>query len=163
MKAGRTLEIDEDLSFQKREWLFQRIGLGVLFLFVLTALLGFTGMGGPFSHGEAGERGGPVFVEFERFVRRGTTSTVRIHLRGAPGDVRLFVWAPYLEDARIESVAPEPELVTIEAARHVYLIRLGSSEALVTMHIDHESYGTLEAEVGLVDGPSVRFTQLALF
>ncbi len=68
-RKDRTLDIDEDLNFQKREWFFQRVGIGILFLFVLAALLGFTGMGGPVSHGEAGERGGPVFVEFERFVR----------------------------------------------------------------------------------------------
>ena len=162
-RKDRTLDIDEDLNFQKREWFFQRVGIGILFLFVLAALLGFTGKGGPVSHGEAGERGGPVFVEFERFVRSSTTSTLTLHLRAAPGDVRVFVSAPYFEHVRIENVVPEPELVTIEAARHVYLIRMGSSEAIVTMQVDHESYGTLEAEIGLVDGPSVRFTQLALF
>ena len=161
--TDRRLDIDEDLNFQRREWSLQRVGIGILFLFVLAALLGLTGMGGPLSHGEAGERGGAVFVEFERFVRRGTASTIKLHLRASPGDVRVFVSAPYFEHVRIESVAPEPELVTIEAARHVYLIRMGSSEAIVTLQVDHRSYGTLEAEVGLVDGPSVRFTQLALF
>ena len=159
----RTLDIDEDLNFQKREWALQRVGIAALFLCVAAALLGLTGMGGPLSHGEAGERNGPVFVEFDRVVRRGARSTIRLHLRGTPGEVRVFVSAAYVEHVRIESVTPTPELASVEPARHVYVIRLASNDAIVTMHVAHDSYGRLEAEVGVADGPSVRFTQLALF
>ena len=159
----RSLEIDEDLHFQQKEWFFQRIGVALLFLFVLAALFGFTGMGGPMSHGEAGEPGGPVHVEYERFVRRGGLSTVKLHLRTAPGDVRFWVSAPYFEHVRINSVAPTPELVTVETDRHVYLIRSGSPDITVILMVEHEAAGTLDAEVGLVGGPSVRFSQLAIF
>jgi len=162
MKA-RSLEIDEDLQFQKKEWIFQRIGMVGLALFVLAALLGFTGMGGPFSRGEAGERGGPLHIEYERFVRRGGFSTLTLHLHAAPGDVRFWVSAPYFEHVRIESVAPTPELVSVETDRHVYLIRSGSPDVTVTLKVEHEAAGTLDGEVGLVAGPSVRFHQLAIF
>lgn len=162
-KKPRTLEIDEDLNFQKKEWFFQRIGGGLLLAFVLAALFGFTGMGGPMSRGEAGGRGGPLHIEYERFVRRGGLSTLRLHLRSAPGDVRFWVAAPYFEQARIDSVAPTPELVSVETDRHVYLIRSGSSDVTVTLTVEHEAFGMLNAEVGLVDGPSVRFSQLAIF
>ena len=163
MSRKRTLEIDEDLHFQQKEWFFQRIGVGVLVLFVVAALLGFTGMGGPMSRGEAGESGGPLHVEYERFVRRGGMSTVTLHLRSAPGDVRFWVSTRYFEHVRIESVAPAPELVSVETDRHVYLIRSGSSDVTVTLEVKHEAVGTLDAEVGLVGGPAVRFSQLAVF
>src|SRR5688500_4063366 len=162
-KKARTLEIDEDLRFQRKEWFFQRIGALLLVLFVIAALLGFTGMGGPLSHGEAGERSGPLHVAYERFVRRGGTSTVKPHLRSAPGDVRYWVSAAYFEHARIEAVAPTPELVTVEAYRHVYVIRSGAAAVTVTLEVEHKAVGTLDAEVGLVGGPSVRFSQLAIF
>ena len=162
-KKSRTLEIDEDLQFQRKEWLFQRIGAALLVVFVVAALLGFTGMGGPMSHGEAVGQDGLLHVEYERFVRRGGMSTVRLHLRSAPGDVRFWVSAPYFEHARIESVAPTPELVSVESDRHVYLIRSGSSDVTVTLEVEHEAVGRLDAEVGLVGGPSVRFSQLAIF
>jgi hypothetical protein len=55
-KKPRTIEIDEDLRFQKREWLFQRIGIAILFAFVVSAFLGFTGMGGPMSRAESWAR-----------------------------------------------------------------------------------------------------------
>lgn len=159
----RALEIEEDLHFQRKEWFFQRIGVALLFLFVLAALLGFTGMGGPMSRAEAGEPGGSVRVEYARFVRRSGVSTVKLHLRTPPGEVRFWIAAPYFEHTRIESVAPAPELVSVETDRHVYLIRSASSHITVTLEVEHESAGTLNAEVGLVDGPSVRFNQLAIF
>jgi hypothetical protein len=162
-KRSRTLEIEEDLQFQQKEYFFQRIGVALLFVFVLAALLGFTGMGGPMSRGEAGERGGPLYVEYERFVRRGGLSTVKLHLHTAPGDVRFWVAAPYFERVRIESVAPPPELVAVETSRHVYTIRAASPDVTVTLKVEHETAGMLGAEVGLVDGPSVRFSQVAIF
>ena len=162
-KKPRTLEIDEDISFQKKEWFFQRIGMALLWLFVVAALLGFTGMGGPLSRGEAGEPGGPVHVEYERFVRRGGLSTLKLHLRSAPGDLRFWVSTPYFEHVRIDSIAPTSELVSVETDRHVYLIRSGSPSVTVTLEVEHEAFGTLDAEVGLVGGPSVRFSQLAIF
>jgi hypothetical protein len=160
---SRTLEIDEDPNFQQKEWFFQRIGVALLFLFVLVALLGVTGNGGPMSRGEVGEPGGPVRVEYERFVRRGAQSTMKLHVRGAPGEMRFWVAASYFKHVRIDSVAPTPELVTVETNRHVYLIRSGSSDVIVTLEVEHEAAGMLDAEVGLVGGPSVRFSQLSLF
>lgn len=159
----RSLEIDEDVAFQRKEWIFQRIGIAVLLLFVLAALLGLTGMGGPLSHGEAGDANGPLHVEYERFVRRGSSSKVTLHFRGSTGAIRFWVSAPYLEHVQIDAVAPAPELESVETHRHIYVIRAGSPAVTVTLNVMHEGMGSLEAEVGLVDGPSVRFTQFSIF
>src|SRR5688572_13697292 len=163
MKKRRDLEIDEDLEFQQKEWRAQRIGFALLISFVLAALLGVTGMGGPLSHATAGDRSAAVFVEFERFVRRGAMSTIRLHLRANPGAVRFWVSAPYFEHVRVESVMPQPEIVSADAQRHVYTIRSGSPEVIVTLEIEHQSVGRIDVAVGLVDGPSVQFSQRALF
>ena len=29
-RKGRTLEIEDDLQFQRKEWLFQRVGVAIL-------------------------------------------------------------------------------------------------------------------------------------
>ena len=163
MTAPRSLEIDEDVAFQRKEWRFQRVGLAALFLFVLAALLGLTGMGGPLSRGEAGDSNGPLRVEYERFVRRGSSSKVTLHVHGATGAIRFWVSAPYLEHVQIDSVAPAPDLESVETDRHIYGIRAGSPDVSVTVNLRHEEAGRLEAEIGLVDGPSVRFTQFAIF
>ncbi len=156
-------EIDEDLKFQRKEWFAQRIGMGLLFLFVLGAALGLTGMGGPLSRGEAGRPEEPVFVEFERFVRRGAAATIRLHLRSAPGDVRFWVAAPYFEHTRLVRIVPEPQSVSVEPGRHTYTIHSESTEMTITLDVEHQAYGWIDATLGLVGGPSVRIGQLAFF
>lgn len=163
-KKDRSIEIDEDLGFQRKEWLFQRIGVVFVGVFVIAALLGLTGMGGPLSHASAGEAGGPLHLEYERFVRRGAKATMKLHVRSdPPGFIQFWVSAPYLEGVIIDSVAPVPQTVTVEGARHVYTIRAASPDVTITVEMEHQTFGTLEGEVGIVGGPSVSFTQLALF
>ena len=163
-KQPRTLEIDEDINFQKKEWSFQRIGVAILFLVVLAALLGLTGMGGPVSHAEAGERGGPLFVEYERFVRRGAKARMTLHFRSdPPGFIQFWVSAPYLDDVIVDSVAPIPQTVTVEGSRHVYTIRAASADVAVTVEMEHQTFGRLTGEVGIVGGASVAIRQLSLF
>ena len=158
-----TLEIEEDLGFQRKEWTFQRVGVAFLFLFVIGALLGLTGMGGLFARGEAADASGAVRVEYERFVRRGSFSRITVRFHTTPGAVRFWVGAPYLERVNIDSVVPVPESVSVEENRHVYIIRAGSPDVFVTLNVKHDQAGTLHGEVGLVDGPSVHFSQLSIF
>jgi hypothetical protein len=163
-KKNRSIELDEDLQFQRKEWLFQRIGVGFMCVFVIAALGGVTGMGGPLSRGSAGERGGPLHVEYERFVRRGAKATMKLHVHSdPPGFIQFWVSTPYLEDVIVDSVAPVPQTVTVEESRHVYTIRAASADVTITVEMEHQTFGTLEGEVGIVGGAAVRFTQLSLF
>lgn len=160
----RTLEIEEDLDFQRKEWLWQRIGLGVLALFVLAALFGLTGAGGPLSHAEAGERGSALHIEYERIVRRGAMATVTLHVRSnARGTIQFWIAAPYFDHVMIDTVVPQPDGVSIERDRYVYTIRSNAAEATITLHPEHQTIGRIAGEIGLVGGPSVQFSQVALF
>jgi hypothetical protein len=160
----RTLEIDEDLAFQRKEWFGQRVGIAVLALFVIAALLGLTGAGGVLNHGIAGERGGAIYVEYERIVRRGAPATITLHFHSdPPGFIQFWVSARYLERVHIQSVSPMPQTVTVEESRHVYTIRAGSPDVAVTVEMEHKTWGALEGDVGVVSGPSARFNQISLF
>ena len=164
MTKKRTIELDDDIDFQKREWLAQRIGIALLALFVIAAALGFTGIGGPMSHAEAGERGGAIHVEYDRFVRRGAKASMKLNFHSdPPGFIQFWVSAPYLETIVVDGVEPIPQTVTVETERHVYTIRAGSPDVTVTVEVEHQTFGRLEGEVGIVGGPSVRFQQLSLF
>ncbi len=132
--------------------------------FAIAAAFGLTGMGGPVSHAEAGERGGPLFVEYERFVRRGAKARMTLHFRSdPPGFIQFWVSAPYLDDVIVDSVAPIPQTVTVEGSRHVYTIRAASADVAVTLEMEHQTFGRLAGEVGIVGGTSVAIRQLSLF
>ena len=160
--ASGGLQIDEDPEFQRKEWLAQWIGLVLLGVFVITAALGLTGAGGFLSKGAAGE-GTVLFVEYERIVRRGAHSTIQLHVRRRSPEVRFWLSSSYLEHVTIAGVFPGPELISEEPGRFVYTVKGLSQDALVTLDVAHRSFGRIEAEVGLADGPSVRFTQWAWF
>jgi len=161
------LDIDEDPTFQEKEWFVQRIGMWVLFLFVLCAAFGLTGMGGPLSAARAGRPEEPVFVEYERFVRYGASSTLTVHLRAggrAPhGVVRFWVSGPYAATVHVASIDPPPQSVVVEGNRQVYSFETSASAIVVTLVMEALRVGTASGEVGLVDGPSVAFSQLVLF
>ena len=159
----RTLQIDEDIDFQRKEWRWQRAGIVLMFLVVIGALLGLTGIGGPLSRAEAADPSGAVHLEYERFVRRGARATITLHLGGSGGERRLWVTAPYFRNVVVESVAPIPRTVSVEQDRHVYTFDASGSIVTVILHVEHTSVGRIEGEVGLAGGPSVRFSQWSFF
>ena len=160
----RTLQIDEDIDFQRKEWMVQRAGVALLSLFVLGALLGLTGVSGPFVHGEVGDRARGIHIEYDRVVRRGANANLTLHLRSnATGEIQFWVAAPYLEEVTVEKVIPHPETESAEGDRHVYTIHAGSPEITVRMQAEHTTIGRVHGEIGIVGGASVRFTQWSLF
>lgn len=164
MSRKRTLELDEDIAFQRKEWLGQRIGIAVLSLFVIAAFLGLTGSGGVLSHATAGERNGPIYVEYERVVRRGATTSMTLHFHSdPPGFIQFWISAPYLAGVRVDSISPLPQTVTVEKSRLVYTIRAASADVAVTLDMEHKGWGRHEGEVGIVGGPSARFSQISVF
>jgi hypothetical protein len=156
------LQIEEDPEFQQKEWLAQRVGLALLAVFVIVAVLGLTGAGGFLSKGTAGDSA-VLLVEYERIVRRGAHSTIQLHVRRRSPEVRFWLSSSYLEYVQIAGVFPEPELISEEPGRFVYTVKGLSQDALVTLDVAHQSFGRIEAEVGLEGGPSLRFTQWAWF
>ena len=160
----RTIEIEDDPGFQRKEWVAQRIGIGVLALFLLAAVLGFTGNGGLFSHGEVGDESGVLRVEYDRTVRRGATSTITIHLNSAtPGSRSFWISTEYLSDVIVESVSPDPEAVVAESHRYVYTVKVAAADIMVRVRVRPTRVGWLDAQVGIVNGPSVHFRQTSLF
>ena len=134
-----------------------------MFLVVVGALLGVTGVGGPLSHAVATDPSGAVHLEYERFVRRGARATMTLHLHGGGGERKMWVTAPYFRHVVVEAVAPIPSTVSVEPDRHVYAFDASGSIVTVILHMEHTSVGRIEGEVGLVGGPSIRFAQWALF
>jgi hypothetical protein len=160
----RSLQIDEDITFQRREWMAQRVGIALLFVFVLGALLGLTGVSGPLSQGDVSDSAGIVRVEYDRVVRRGAQASVKLHVRStAPGDLQFWISAPYLRDVTIEKIVPEPDAEALETERHVYALRAKARDVTVSFEAEHRTIGRVHGEIGIVGGPSVRFTQWSLF
>jgi hypothetical protein len=153
------------LALQRSVWRVQRLAWALMVLVVLAALLGLTGSG-PLSRKSVTSADGTVRVEYERFLRRGATTTLRIHSgpnrRGAAG-FSVWVARPYLEDVTIQGIQPPPEGVQAGYDRVTWRFEVSSQDPgapmTVTIHLVPGAIGCLRAAVGLDARPGLGFSQ----
>jgi hypothetical protein len=151
--------------FLRREWQAQRVAWALMALVLLAALAGLLGSG-PLSPTSVTSADGAVRVDYERFVRRDTRTTVRVHLRPASAEsstLALWLARPYLEGMKVDSVLPPPRRVQGAGDRITWGFEVSPREPreqlTVTIHLVPEGSGTRWAGIGLEAGPGVRFRQ----
>ena len=104
-----SLEIDQDLEFQRREWRLERVAWAFGALIVLCAVGGLFGSG-PLSSTEAGA-GGRLSVGYERFLRFGSHNRLTLRAESGGPLLRVDVSSAYLARMRLERIVPQPRRV----------------------------------------------------
>jgi len=165
MKRVGDLEIDQDLGFQKGEWLVERISWCVGLAVLILALLGLFGTG-PISSATAGSTDGPMFVEYQRFVRHDGEMSLSITV--APdqvhdGKVQIWLSKRYLDKVEIEGFSLEPDEVRSEGDGTVFvLLAEDTSEPIsITISMRSQMFGRIAGDIGIVDGSRVSVSQLS--
>lgn len=111
----------DDIDFQRRDWVVQRVSWVVLLGIVLVAASGLLGAG-PLSEVTQEADDGSVTVEYERFIRHVGTTTMTVSLgesQVSDGKVELYIARDLVEGWRIENVSPAP---STESASNDWLI-----------------------------------------
>jgi hypothetical protein len=142
------LEIDQDLDFQRRAWVAQRVGWVLMALFVLAAAVGLLGSG-PLSHAR-GALPGVMTLEYERFARFETSESLTVRLDSAvtAGEVvRLSLNRDFLDSAKIETVLPPPTRVESAAGRLIYVFAMAEPRVPLVVTFTFEPQ-----EIGVHDG-----------
>jgi hypothetical protein len=157
-----SLEIDEDLIFERRQWGVQRAGWVVILLIVLAGLVGLLGPG-PVSTVKAVS--GALTVEYERVVRK--QAPTELHVRLAPGaaqdgEVALFLDQAYLAKVGINSVIPEPIEMEATADGVVFRFAIEQPEqpAEIVFAIEPSEPGMTQGRLGLLEGAELTIDQL---
>jgi hypothetical protein len=158
-----SLELEQDLAFQRRQWRIQRIAWVILLLIGLAALAGLLG-DGPLSKATASHPSGAISVEYQRFEHRSAESQFRLLVdksRVKDGQVRVWIDGDYLARLQVTSVTPTPLHVLQQDGRHVYVFASdGSGPLHVTLFHEHQEWGKATFRIGLADGPeSVEIAQ----
>lgn len=158
-----SLEIGQDLDFQRKEWRLQRIGWVVMALLILASLLGLTGSG-LLARATAGDAGSPLQLEYSRFDRLDAPTTLDLEIAGeaVTGErVELRVDRAYLQDVQVEQVVPEPEEVRSAGDRLTYVFGVDEpgQPLMITFDLRHTTFGTKSGQVGLGDESVLNFGQ----
>lgn len=156
------LDVAQDLAFQRRDWVAQRVGWGVMALILIAAGAGLFGGGGPLSRTEARSADGSLRIEYERFAHQQTPTRLRFAFPAdaeRKGEVRLWIERAYIEKTRIEHVLPMPQRVELGSERLTYVFAAGAlreaGAAVFDLKIDH--VGRLAGRAGIDAGPQAAF------
>jgi hypothetical protein len=104
-----SLDILEDLEFHDASWRVARITMGVLLALMLATALGAFGSG-PLSHARAGNPAEGPRVEYERLLRFGASTRLRIQLGAAQDSTAVVALdRAFLDAFQIRAVTPEPQ------------------------------------------------------
>lgn len=107
------LEINQDMTFQEREWKVDRLGRALLVLLVVVSALGLFGHG-PISWTDAAADDGSLEVSFERFGRRGGSQSVGITAPASAADDgswQIELSNDYVGAVKIDAISPQPDSV----------------------------------------------------
>jgi hypothetical protein len=157
------LEIEQDLPFQRREWIAERVGWAGMALVIVAALLGLFGTG-LLGKATAGDTEGVLWIEYDRFGRFVAPSTLVVYLGpgAAPqGVARVWLDRRYLESVQIEQVTPEPDNVVAGLDRLIFVFRVAEpgQPTAVKFYLQTEQFGLLTGRAGLAGGEPLRFRQ----
>lgn len=163
LKRDGSPELNQDLAFQQYTWRIQRIGWGVIAFILAAAVFGAFGHG-PLSHTTARDVSLPLSVEYERFGRYQTASTLRVHVHERPPDQhRMKIWFSheYLSKIDIQHMAPEPLETETSPTGVIYTFGVARpearSEVLVSLHM--RAIGYVVGRVGLDESHALAFRQ----
>jgi hypothetical protein len=108
-EKNSTFDFLSDPSFQRREFIFERVGWALMAIIVLAAALGLFGKG-VMAHAEL--KNDQFHLRYDRFIHYGDLATIKIEIpapAGEPGIVAIALTNSYLHSFRIEQIIPEPE------------------------------------------------------
>ena len=161
---ARSIQIEEDLTFQGHQMRFERIGWTVLGVLLVASLLGLLGQG-PLSGATAGDEGDPIRVNYGRLERKSNPTTVTVELApeaASEGEARVWIDRDWVNGVLIDSVVPEPESIEIDPRRLVYVFaaKPGEGPIEIVFHLEYEGWGWQSGEIGLDGGLSHEFGQV---
>jgi hypothetical protein len=158
---SRNYPVNEDMVLQRKVWRFERLGW-----YGLVVLIGLTLAGlfskGPLSSAEARSVDGHLRVEYQRFLRNGSSDEVIVYLQGKPREpVEVEISGELLRGFEIEMLQPQPLKASAagEGVR-LWVLSDNAGRAIVHLTVRSDGVGSFKTHVSLPTGTSLGFSQL---
>lgn len=158
------LQIEDDIKREQHEWLAERIFWSFGLLFIIAAALGLLGSNGPLATATAANAQG-LSVEYQRFARY--TAPGELELTFSQGEretdeIGIWINRNYIDAIQLEQITPEPQRMEIENGRLYFYFNQTATDKSVKIAFDYKikHFGVQKIQLGIVDGPTVEFTQI---
>jgi hypothetical protein len=156
------LEVEQDLAFQRREWVVERVGWTAMLVLAVAGLLGLFGTG-PLAAAEARGADG-LLLDYGRFERFNAPAELIFEVPAQSiaedGTFTLALARDYLDDVEVEQVTPEPEEVRADGEWLTFTFGSAAPEAVtVVFHLQHDRIGPTELHVRLGDNQPLAIGQ----
>jgi hypothetical protein len=152
-----------DLGVERHRRRLERVVWGVTTLVLVAAATGLFGRG-PLARAHAGARGGPAWVEYERFARFHTPAAMAVHLgpdMTSRGQARVTITGNMVERLPVERVVPQPVAVAAEGdgATYTFDVSAAADSATLRFVLEPGRPGSARATVAVAGAPPLTFTQ----
>lgn len=154
------LEIEFSPEHERREFRVQRVAWALMGLAIVAALAGLFGPG-PLSRAQAGETGGRLRAEFQRFARYQGPLELRIFCRPENAhEFRVSLDRSFFEHAEIREISPQPH-ETVSGSNYCTLAFTseGGGEHLVTIRFESRKVGKRSYGLRLDGGHEIEVQQ----
>ena len=130
--ARNGLQAGEDRAWQEKMWTAQRFAWVVMALFIVAALFGATGKGGPLASATARSPG--ASVDYPQITRWQSDEEISVTLPpSASGEVELLVSPEFARLFSIKSIMPEPSRSETTQSGHAFTFDVGGGPAEKTI------------------------------
>ncbi len=146
----------EDLRFQRKQWLVERIGWAAMAVVLACALAGALGGSGPLSNVAVPAADSSIRAKYERFARLlgPTTLEISVAQSSSGQPVQLHVSENYLNAMSLQSITPQPYATTLANQFYIFAFnRLpAAAETTIRLHLEPQAIGSIEGRVAVDNG-----------
>jgi hypothetical protein len=163
-KIDGEIAVGEDIRFQRRWWVFERVIWTVFVLVIICDAAGLFGHGW-LSKAKASVPDGSVTVEYERVERSSTPSSMFLHLgTGAmhDGQVRVFISDSIVKDLGAIRIAPQPAVSAVGHGGITYTFPTTASPAEIEIQLQPNAPGKETFRIQVEGKPAIIRSVLVL-
>jgi hypothetical protein len=158
------IDVGEDLAFQRRWWVFERVLWGFFLAILIADVLGVFGRGWA-AKAKLVSSDDSMQVAYERVQRAGTPSTLTIRFgQGAirNGHIGLYVSEDLIRPLGAQRISPEPLKSTLAPDGIVYEFPAEGAPATVEFQLESSFPGVHQFAIGLAGEPVLRARVMVL-
>jgi hypothetical protein len=152
-KVNNEVAVGEDLDFQRKWWVFERLVWAFFAAILVLTLMGAFGRGW-LAHDRKESPGGALTLKYDRIQRSGAPSDLTI--RFSPqvvtnGEIHLFVSDSIVTKLGARRISPEPARSVLGDGGVTYSFPSGSRPANVVFALQPPGMGSFRFRIGLPD------------